>query len=210
MGETVRLESMNNAVLGLSGDIRQGSAYYEDMHNTVGKFDFVMASPPSNVERVEKDRLKDGSRFPFGLPRTDNADYLWIQVFYSELNDTARPGFVTANSASDTRGSELEIRCQLIESGAVEAMVAVGSDFSYTVSPPCTVWLLDESSNDLGDGVLFIDARHIDRQADRACMSSEPFGPREAEFQRDIGPSALNIREPSLREVCVSGRGSCT
>ena len=50
-----------------------------------GKFDFVMANPPFNVDRVDKDRLKDDPRFPFGLPRADNANYLWIQLFYSAL-----------------------------------------------------------------------------------------------------------------------------
>jgi len=62
------------------------------------------------VNRVDKERLKDDPRFPFGLPRPDNANYLWIQIFYSALNETGRAGFVMANSASDARGSELEIR----------------------------------------------------------------------------------------------------
>ncbi len=114
VAETVRLGKMNLAVHGLAGDIRQGNAYYEDLHRSAGKFDFVMANPPFNVDRVDKDRLKDDPRFPFGLPRTDNANYLWIQLFYSALNDTGRAGFVMANSASDARGSELEIRQQLI------------------------------------------------------------------------------------------------
>ena len=51
-----------------------------------------------------------GRRFPFGLPRTDNANYLWIQLFYSALNDKGRAGFVMANSASDARSSEQELR----------------------------------------------------------------------------------------------------
>ena len=112
-------------------------------HSSVGKFDFVMANPPFNVNRVDKDRLKDDPRFPFGLPRTDNANYLWIQLFYSALNDTGRAGFVMANSASDARGSELEIRKKLIEDRAVDVMVAVGSNFFYTVTLPCTLWFLD-------------------------------------------------------------------
>lgn len=129
VAETVRLGKMNLAVHGLSGDIREGNAYYEDLHRAVNKFDFVMANPPFNVDRVDKDRLKDDPRFPFGLPRTDNANYLWIQIFYSALNKTGRSGFVMANSASDARGSELDIRRQLIEAQAVDVMVAVGSNF---------------------------------------------------------------------------------
>ena len=35
-GETVRLCRMNLAVHGLSGDIREGNTYYEDIHQSVG------------------------------------------------------------------------------------------------------------------------------------------------------------------------------
>ncbi|MCJ7493422.1 MAG: type I restriction-modification system subunit M, partial [Deltaproteobacteria bacterium] len=64
VSETVRLNKMNLAVHGLAGDIRQGNTYYEDLHNSPGKFDFVLANPPFNVDRVDKDRLKDDPRFP--------------------------------------------------------------------------------------------------------------------------------------------------
>jgi type I restriction enzyme M protein len=91
--ETIRLCKMNLAVHGLSGDIKQGNTYYEDIHKCVGAFDFVMANPPFNVNGVDKERLKDDRRYPFGSPKTDNANYLWIQQFYSALNSTGRAGF---------------------------------------------------------------------------------------------------------------------
>ena len=185
VAETVRLGKMNLAVHGLSGDIRQGNAYYEDLHRAPGKFDFVMANPPFNVDRVDKDRLKDDPRFPFGLPRTDNANYLWIQLFYSALADTGRAGFVMANSASDARSSELEIRKQLIEDRAVDVMVAVGSNFFYTVTLPCTLWFFDKGKRDgiRADQVLFIDARHLYRQIDRAHRD---WTPAQIEFLANI------------------------
>ena len=114
-----------------------------DLHNSVGRFDFVMANPPFNVDKVDKERIKDDPRYPFGLPRADNANYLWIQHFYSALNAQGRAGFVMANSAGDARGSELEVRKQLIESGAVDVIVAIGRNFFYTVTLPCTLWFLD-------------------------------------------------------------------
>jgi type I restriction enzyme M protein len=137
--ETVRLAKMNLAVHGLSGDIREGNSYYEDIHESVGRFDFAMANPPFNVDSVDKERLKDDRRFPFGLPRADNANYLWIQAFYSALNDKGRAGFVMANSAGDARSSEQEIRRQLIEDGAVDAIFVVGPNFFYTVTLPVTL-----------------------------------------------------------------------
>ena len=186
VAETVRLCRMNLAVNGLEGDIDQGNSYYEDPHNARGRFDFVMANPPFNVDKVDKERLADDPRFPFGLPKTDNANYLWIQLFYSSLNATGRAGFVMANSAADARGSELEIRRRLIESGAVDVMVAVGSNFFYTVTLPCTLWFLDRGKtsppapsprrrgDDRADTVLFLDARHIYRQVDRAHREFTP------------------------------------
>ena len=175
VAETVRLGKMNLAVHGLAGDIRQGNTYYEDLHNCLGKFDFVMANPPFNVDRVDKERLKDDSRFPFGMPRADNANYLWIQNFYSALSAAGRAGFVMANSASDARASELEIRKRLIKAKAVDVMVTVGPNFFYTVTLPCTLWFIDRGKRGTGreDTVLFIDARHIYRQIDPAHRDFE-------------------------------------
>jgi type I restriction enzyme M protein len=168
VAETVRLCKMNLAVHGLGGDIREENTYYNDLHESVdkrgrGRFDFVMANPPFNVDRVDKDRLKEDPRFPFGLPKPDNGNYLWIQIFYAALNDTGRAGFVMANSASDARGSEMEIRRKIIEDRAVDVMVAIGSNFFYTVTLPCTLWFFDKAKRNGGrqDKVLFIDARHI-------------------------------------------------
>lgn len=182
--ETLRLAKMNLAVHGLSGDIRQGNSYYEDVHKSLGKFDFVMANPPFNVDAVDKERLKDDPRFPLGLPKADNANYLWIQLFYSSLNETGRAGFVMANSAGDARGSEMEIRQKLIQSGAVDVMVAVGSNFFYTVTLPCTLWFFDRGKPQARrDMVLFLDARHLFRQIDRAHRD---WTPQQAEFLANI------------------------
>jgi type I restriction enzyme M protein len=183
--ETVRLCKMNLAVHGLSGDIREGNSYYEDIHRSVGKFDFVMANPPFNVDRVDKERIKDDPRFPFGMPKPDNANYLWIQEFYSALNENGRSGFVMANSASDARGSEQDIRKSLIEKSAVDVMVAVGSNFFYTVTLPCTLWFLDrgKAKTPRKDKVLFLDARHIFHQVDRVHRD---FMPDQIEFLANI------------------------
>lgn len=174
--ETVRLCKMNLAVHGLAGDIREGNTYYNDIHQSVGKFDFVMANPPFNVDGIDKERIKDDPRFPLGIPRVDNGNYLWIQVFYSSLNKKGRAGFVMANSASDARSSELEIRKKLIEEGIVDVIISVGPNFFYTVTLPCTLWFLDKGkkNTDRKDKVLFIDARNIFKQIDRAHREFSP------------------------------------
>lgn len=179
-GDTVRLSKMNLAVHGLQGDIREGNSYYEDPFELAkgeevdgkkhGQFDYVMANPPFNVNEIQKDRLEgDKARFPYGMPRNDNGNYLWIQMFYTALNAKGRAGFVMANSASDARGSEQDIRQKLIEDDGVDVMVAVSSNFFYTVTLPCALWFLDKNKPAHNkDKVLFIDARHIFRQVTRA------------------------------------------
>jgi type I restriction enzyme M protein len=180
VGDTVKLCRMNLAVHGLEGDIREGISYYDDPHESTGRFDFVLANPPFNVNAVDKERLEGdvgkGRRFPFGLPRSDNANYLWIQLFYATLSEKGRAGFVMANSASDARSSEQEIRRQLIEDRAVDAVVAVGPNMFYTVTLPVTLWFLDRGKKKTAraDKVLFVDARHIHRQIDRAHRDWTP------------------------------------
>jgi len=205
--ETVRLCKMNLAVHGLEGDIRQGNSYYEDIHDSVGKFDFVMANPPFNVDRIDKERLKDErARFPFGMPRADNGNYIWIQAFFSALNAKGRAGFVMANSASDAGGSELEIRKKLIESGAVDVMIAIGSNFFYTVTLPCTLWFFDKAKTNAPrkDSVLFLDARTLYRQVDRAhrdfLVEQIEFVANLTRLYRGEKPEFTNGSEPMLNE----------
>jgi type I restriction enzyme M protein len=175
MSDTLRLCRMNLAVHGLSGDLREANSYYDDPHKLIGRFDYVMANPPFNQPEVDKTKLvndvgKVDARFPLGLPTVNNANYIWINLFYAALNPTGRAGFVMANSASDAGGSERELRKRLIETGAVDCIIAVGPNMFFTVTLPVTLWFLDRSKakGARGDDVLFVDARHLFRQATRA------------------------------------------
>jgi type I restriction enzyme M protein len=126
-----------------------------------------MANPPFNVNKVDKgkDFVKTDPRLPFGLPKADNANYMWMQYFYSYLNKTGRAGFVMASSATDAGHSEKLIRQQLIESGAVDCIVSVGNNFFYTRSLPCHVWFYDKGKRkENKKKILMIDARNVYRK----------------------------------------------
>jgi len=196
-GETVRLAKMNLAVHGLSGDIREGNSYYEDPHESLGRFDFVMANPPFNVDRIDKPKLEDDPRFP-DLPKADNGNYIWIQMFASALNVTGRAGFVMANSASDALHSEGEIRQRLIKEGLVDVIVAIGPNFFYTVTLPVTLWVLDRGKRETerANKILFIDARQVFRQIDRAHRD---FTGEQLEFLANI-VRLYRGQEPELAE----------
>jgi len=174
-----KLAKMNLAVHGLEGNIQEGNTFYEDKHDLVGKADFVMANPPFNVDGVDKGKesVKKDPRLLYTkdekgsitrlLPRNDNANYLWIQYFYGYLKPTGRAGFVMASSASDAGHSEKDIREKLVRTGAVDVMVAIGNNFFYTRSLPCTLWFFDrakENNEQQRNKVLMLDARKIYRK----------------------------------------------
>lgn len=168
-----KLAKMNLTVHGLEGNIQEGNTFYEDKHNLVGGADFVMANPPFNVDGVDKakDAVKKDPRLlldgKVNLPKNDNANYLWIQYFYNYLKPTGRAGFVMASSASDAGHSEKDIREKLVKTGAVDVMMAIGNNFFYTRSLPCTLWFFDRSKEydkKKSDKVLMLDARKIYRK----------------------------------------------
>lgn len=168
-----KLAKMNLAVHGLEGNIQEGNTFYEDKHDLVGGADYVMANPPFNVDGVDKakDAVKKDPRLildgKVNLPKNDNANYLWIQYFYNYLKPTGRAGFVMASSASDAGHSEKDIREKLVKTGAVDVMMAIGNNFFYTRSLPCTLWFFDrakEKDEAKKDKVLMLDARKIYRK----------------------------------------------
>ena len=179
--QTIRLAKMNLAVHGLEGKIAEANTFYEDSHSLIGKADFVLANPPFNVDGVDSEKVKGDERLPFGLPginkkgQVSNANYLWISYFYSYLNDAGRAGFVMSSQASSAGGGEKEVRRKLIESGSVDVMVSIRSNFFYTLSVPCELWFLNKAkAEEHRDKVLMIDARHIYRMVTRKVYDFTP------------------------------------
>ncbi|SHG26155.1 type I restriction enzyme M protein [Salegentibacter echinorum] len=185
MGETVRLAKMNLLVNNLRGEIIETNSYENDPHESYGKFDYVMANPPFNVKSVKESTVKNDPRFyEYGLPKNkgkkddkiSDANYLWISLFATSLKPSTssgqggRAGFVMPNSASDARNAEYEIRKKIVDSGIVDCMVSMPSNMFFTVTLPATLWFFDKQKvhTDRKDKILFLDARNVYRQIDRA------------------------------------------
>ena len=179
--ETINLAKMNLAVNGLRGEIKQANTYYEDPFSSFAAFDYVLANPPFNVDDVSLSSVEKDKRFnTYGIPRkkskakkseqgkvtVPNANYLWINLFATSLKPQGRAALVMANSASDARHSEADIRRTLIEKNLIYAMLTLPSNMFYTVTLPATLWFFDRSKTD--DRILFIDARNIFTPIDRA------------------------------------------
>ncbi len=178
---TIRLAKMNLAVHGLEGDIQKAITYYEDPHELLRKADFVMANPPFNVDEIDADKVTSDPRLPFGLPgvnkkgKVSNGNYVWISYFYSYLNEQGRAGFVMSSQASSAGRDEAKVRQKLVETGDVDIMVAIRSNFFYTRTVPCELWFLNRAKPEAHcDKVLMIDARNIYRKVTRKIFDFSP------------------------------------
>ena len=180
-GTTIRLAKMNLAVHGLEGDIREANTFYQDEHSLYGKCDFVMANPPFNVDMVDAEKVKDDRRLPFGLPginkakKVSNGNYLWISYFHSYLSPKGRAGFVMSSQASSAGHGEAEVRRKIVETGDVDVMISIRSNFFYTRSVPCELWHFDRAKQkELRDQVLMLDARNVYRKVTRKIYDFSP------------------------------------
>lgn len=181
--DTGKLGKMNLLLNNVRGEIIEANSYYSDPYDAFGKFDYVMANPPFNVDEVLVSKVSDDARFKtYGIPRNKtksakknsdktetvpNANYLWIGYFATALNETGKAALVMANSASDAGGSELEIRKKMILDGIISQMVTLPSNMFSTVTLPATLWFFNKQRTQK-DEILFVDARNIFTQVDRA------------------------------------------
>jgi type I restriction enzyme M protein len=191
--DTIHLAKMNLAVHGLEGKIAEAITYYQDEHTLVGQCDFVMANPPFNVDLVDAERIKTDPRLPFGLPgvnkqkKVGNGNYLWISYFWSYLNKKGRAGFVMSSQASSAGHGEKEVRRKIVETGDVDVMISIRSNFFYTRTVPCELWHFDRAKGSLPsppqgerarvrgpDTVLMLDGRNVYRKVTRKIYDFSP------------------------------------
>ena len=196
---TIRLAKMNLAVHGLEGDIQKAITYYEDPHELVGKADYVMANPPFNVDEIDADKVKSDPRLPFGLPgvnkkeKVSNGNYIWISYFYSYLSDKGRAGFVMSSQASSAGGGEAKVRQKLIETGDVDAMIAIRSNFFYTRTVPCELWFFNRQQS----------PRPQRQGSDDRCAQCVPQG-----HAQDLRLFSGAGKEPACHCLALPGRNA--
>src|SRR5215472_899674 len=179
--ETINIAKMNLAVHGLEGKIAEAITYYQDEHTLVGKCDFVMANPPFNVDLVDAERIKSDPRLPFALPgvnkdkKVSNGNYLWISYFWSYLNEKGRAGFVMSSQASSAGHGEKEVRKKIVQTGDVDVIISIRSNFFYTRTVPCELWFFDRAKPaERKDKVLMLDARQVYRKVTRTIYDFSP------------------------------------
>ena len=211
--DTIRIAQMNLAVHGLEGKIAEAITYYQDEFALAGRCDFVMANPPFNVDLVDAERIKIDPRLPFGLPgvnkqkKVSNGNYLWISYFWSYLNEKGRAGFVMSSQASSAGHGEKEVRRKIVETGDVDVMISIRSNFFYTRSVPCELWHFDRAKPpERKDKVLMLDARNIYRKVTRKIYDFSPEQLRNISaiiwLYRDQSDRFLALVKDYLNSVC--------
>ena len=221
---TAKLAQINLAVHGLEGKLRAGNeaiTYYKDPHELAGQCDFVMANPPFNVDEVDAEKVKGDKRLPFGLPgvnkskKVSNANYLWLQYFYSYLNENGRAGVVMSSQASSAGRDEAKVRRKLVETGAVDVMIDIRGNFFYTRTVPCQLWFFDrakERDEARRDHVLMLDARNMYRKVSRAIFDFSPEQQKNITaivwLYRGRSDRFLRLVESYLAQALVKGQAT--
>ncbi len=172
---TWRLAKMNLAVRGIDADIRwnnEGSFHKDELPDL--KADSILANPPFNVSDWGGDRLREDARWSFGVPPAGNANYAWLQHIHHHLAPNGTAGVVLANgSMSSATSGEGDIRRALVESDAVDCMIALPGQLFYSTQIPACLWFLARNKNpgkdwrDRRGEVLFMDARKLGHKVDR-------------------------------------------
>lgn len=158
---TWKLAKMNLAIRSIDGDLGRFAAdtFHEDLHKDL-KADFILANPPFNISDWGQEKLVDDYRWKYGVPPKGNANYAWLQHMISKLSVNGKAAVILANGSLSAGGQEAEIRKNLIENDLVDCIIAMPSNLFYTVTIPCSIWILNRNKKQKGN-TLFINASNL-------------------------------------------------
>ena len=157
---TWRLAKMNLAIRSMYGDLGKYAAdtFTEDLHKDL-KADYILANPPFNLE-WDRDKVEDDSRWKYGLPPKNNANYAWLQHMISKLTQNGKMACILANGSLSVSNQEGEIRKKIIENDLVDCIIAMPTNLFYTVTVPCSIWIINRNKSQKGK-TLFINAINL-------------------------------------------------
>ena len=159
---TWKLAKMNLAIRGINNDGLGKFAddtFHNDLHKDL-KADFVLANPPFNISDWGQEKLLDDPRWKYGIPPKGNANFAWVEHMISKLSMNGKAAIILANGSLSAGGQEEVIRKNLIEADLVDCILSMPSNLFYTVTIPCSIWILNRNKKQKGK-TLFIDARNF-------------------------------------------------
>ena len=158
---TWKLAKMNLAIRSIDGDLGRFAAdtFHEDLHKDL-KADYILANPPFNISDWGQEKLLDDYRWKYGVPPKGNANYAWLQHMISKLSANGKAAIILAKGSLSAGGQEGEIRKNIIEADLVDCIVAMPSNLFYTVTIPCSIWIINRNKKQKGN-TLFINASNM-------------------------------------------------
>lgn len=165
---TWKMCSMNLAIHGLEANLgtKNADSFHEDLHKTI-KANYILANPPFNMSDWGADSLTGDTRWKWGIPPNNNANYAWLSHIASKLTSDGKAGVVLANGSLSTQtGGEGEIRKNMIEDDIVECIISLPTQLFYSTQIPVSLWFLNKNKN-IRKSILFIDARNCGKMYNR-------------------------------------------
>lgn len=160
------------------------------------KMRFVLENPPFGTpwggkdakqgqeESVKEEYLKgESSRWPAGLPKTNDAQLLFIQSALSKLDDNGRAAIIENGSplfTGNTASGESQVRRWLLENDYLDTIVAMPTALFYNTELATYIWILSKNKSQKRKGkVQFIDATNIYEKL------RKPLGKKKNEFSKE-------------------------
>lgn len=157
------------------------------------KMRYVLENPPFGTpwggkdakqgqeEAVKEEYLKgEKSRWGAGLPKSNDAQLLFVQSALNKLEKNGRAAIIENGSPLFTGGTssgESQVRRWLLENDYLDAIVALPTDLFYNTSLATYIWILTKDKSQKRKGkVQFIDATNIYETL------RKPLGNKKREF----------------------------
>ena len=164
---TWKMAKMNLAIRGLEGNLgeRNGDSFTDDLHKAL-RADFIIANPPYNLKQYWKPTLEGDPRWVFGRPDDKNGNYAWLSLMYAKLAPRGKAAILMPNGATTSNTQDdYKIRKAMIESGKVEAILALPNKLFSNVSISVQCWVLNKAKT--SQDILFINADNMGKLISR-------------------------------------------
>lgn len=155
---TWKMAKMNLAIRGLEGNLgeRNGDTFTDDLHKSL-RADYIIANPPYNLKEFWKPSLQGDPRWVFGKPSEKNGNYAWLSLMYAKLSPKGKAAILMPNGATTSNTQDdYKIRKAMIESGKIDAILALPNKLFANVSISVQCWILNKDKTN--KDILFVNA----------------------------------------------------
>lgn len=146
-------------------DIRRGNIIRDPQlvkDNKLMRFDRVIANPPLNLSwSSENADFNYYSRFRYGIPPKNNANFIFIQHILATLKENGKAVVIVPLGVLFRSGKEGLIRKRIIEDDLIEAVIGLPANLLIGTTLPIAILILTHNKVEKRKNkILFIDANN--------------------------------------------------